>query len=331
MVQVNDSMWHYSVLAFRIICPLLIEFVVSNAFFSAVQINPYRSRRIASTLPRKFVFQPSSKKYLIPQPTQMMIRNIDLPEAVVLYGTKILAPTFVADNVVDAQTIQIRKGLEKLLEECHSIKAVVVLLLDNENLVAVSAEQNTRSYQRILLEKVLGKEIFKRCQVFVQTVAPPNPTDLISFTKGISVQPRPYGGSATIGYSRAADPERLVDPKHCVVITSTVDQTRIARALGMRVVSINPDDDLADAVLMDYDDNDSGHVSMHITVDDIATPGSFWLNPPHPRDDFGNRVDDPFKTLLRLPDTNQIESIVDYDDEESHFQAILNDIAPLYE
>ena len=26
-------------------------------------------------------------------------------------------------------------------------------------------------------------------------------------------------------------------------------------------------------------------------MDDIATPGSFWLNPPHPRDDEGNAVD----------------------------------------
>jgi hypothetical protein len=26
-------------------------------------------------------------------------------------------------------------------------------------------------------------------------------------------------------------------------------------------------------------------------MDDIATPGSFWLNPPHPRDDESNGVD----------------------------------------
>jgi murein endopeptidase len=40
--------------------------------------------------------------------------------------------------------------------------------------------------------------------------------------------------------------------------------------------------DLADAVVDGWDE---------ITVDDVATPGSFWLNPPHPKDDEGNRVD----------------------------------------
>ena len=50
----------------------------------------------------------------------------------------------------------------------------------------------------------------------------------------------------------------------------------------MRVVSFSPDDPLADAVV-DH--------QVDFTVDDIATPGSFWLNPPHPRDDKGNRVD----------------------------------------
>ena len=28
-----------------------------------------------------------------------------------------------------------------------------------------------------------------------------------------------------------------------------------------------------------------------INMDDIAMPGSFWLNPPHPKDDEGNGVD----------------------------------------
>jgi hypothetical protein len=50
----------------------------------------------------------------------------------------------------------------------------------------------------------------------------------------------------------------------------------------MRVICLN-DNLLADAVLsLDW---------SSIGMDDIATPGSFWLNPPHPKDDAGNSVD----------------------------------------
>jgi hypothetical protein len=343
--------WQHLIRACRFVYHLfLVELFVSNAFFATVQINPRRSGTGASRLLRNFLLLHRSRKNLIPQPMQMMIRNIDLPEAVVLYGTKIVLPSFATNKSdedaiqqfcdVDTQILQVRKGLEKFIGECHDIKAVVVVLLDsrNDDMVSVSAERNND--QIIFLEKVLAKELFKRCHVHVQTVAPPNPTDLIAIANNISVQPRPYGGSATIGYSRAADPERLLDPKHCVVFTSAIDQTRIARALGMRVVSFNSNDDLADAVLMNYDDIDNRHVSMHISVDDIATPGSFWLNPPHPRDDFGNRVNDAFETLLNSQATmitdqdknvNQVESNVDYNDDDSSFKAMLNDITPLYD
>jgi hypothetical protein len=34
------------------------------------------------------------------------------------------------------------------------------------------------------------------------------------------------------------------------------------------------------------------------SLDDIATPGSFWLNPPHARDDQGNKVD-PLEVMLQ--------------------------------
>ena len=281
----------------------------------------------------------------------MMIRNIDLPEAVILYGVNIVVPTLFDnkkeervtrqvgdtswDSVNDMQVVQARRGLESFLEECHSVKAAVVVILESNresNDVAATSMQQSKN-QKSLLETVFRKDIANPCHVFVQTVAPPNPSDLISIVNSMYIQPRPYGGSATIGYSRAADPERLLDPKHCVVFTTTIDQTRVARALGMRVVSINPDDDLADAVLMDYDDE---NISINVGVDDIATPGSFWLNPPHPRDDVGNRVDDPFKTLLQTTaalsvnqNNGSLESDDRDDDDDSYFQAMLNDIAPL--
>jgi hypothetical protein len=292
----------------------------------------------------------------------MMIRNIDLPEAVILYGTKIVIPSFVMnesdedalrrfqDNILnddhdDMRVIQARKGLGRFIQECHSVQTAVVVLLDNDDEDDDDHDiiPSTPSRSTNILETVLTRAIAQPCHVYVQTTAPPNPSDLLTIVGSLQIQPRPYGGSAsTIGYRRAADPERLVDPKHCVVVTSTIDQTRVARALGMRVVSIHADDVLADAVLTD-DDDDDDDVSFHMSVDDIATPGSYWLNPPHPRDDHGNQVRDPYDILRRPPryehspmfgaanlvvENSVTKEAVD-DDDEASFQAILADMSPL--
>jgi hypothetical protein len=69
-----------------------------------------------------------------------------------------------------------------------------------------------------------------------------------------------------------------------VVIGPTEEHSRAARYAGMRAVSTDASDGLADAVL-EVDE------VRELWLEDIATPGSFWLNPPHPRDDKGNRVD----------------------------------------
>jgi hypothetical protein len=64
----------------------------------------------------------------------------------------------------------------------------------------------------------------------------------------------------------------------------------------MRVLCLE-DNDLADAIV-----EDGGWDS--ICMDDIATPGSFWLNPPHPRDDKSNTVD-PEQVMEMLESKSQ--------------------------
>lgn len=46
-------------------------------------------------------------------------------------------------------------------------------------------------------------------------------------------------------------------------------------------------EDLSDAVVETLGDEDDWEA---VTLDGISTPGSYWLNPPNPRDDEGNRV-----------------------------------------
>jgi hypothetical protein len=79
-------------------------------------------------------------------------------------------------------------------------------------------------------------------------------------------------------------------------------------------------------------------------LEDLATPGSFWLNPPHPRDEHGNRVD-PDRLVTILENTNResdrdvnrppnesgpVESVVrEGDEDESEIRRILADLSPL--
>ena len=78
-----------------------------------------------------------------------------------------------------------------------------------------------------------------------------------------------------------------------------------------------------------------------INMDDIATPGSFWLNPPLPKDDEGNGVNVlSIIESYRMVEGQQQELSLstaeenigfdfDADEDDSHLQAILKDIDPL--
>ena len=114
-------------------------------------------------------------------------------------------------------------------------------------------------------------------------------------------------------------------PARTVVFCETVEQTRAARFCGMRVMCFH-DNDLADAIVDAFD----------FYLDDIATPGSFWLNPPHPRDDEGNKVyvEDLIEEFEAVKDDKQnadqpaiTRESDEMDDDE--LQAILADMAPL--
>lgn len=230
-----------------------------------------------------------------------MVRNIDLPEALIFYGLS---------TIVDENGQQ-RIGLPEILQECAEIETAAVFLINNiEDLPAELPGASKASYHTQML-----------------CIPPPNPADLLTATESITVQPRPFGGSAGFG-SKAADPERVPLAQHCVVFTTLINQTRAARAAGMRVIAVgNDDDSLADAVIDSYEEIRG--------LDDIATPGSYWLNPPHPRDDEGNAVDPHWLATMATKDDEaatkgavQGQPVNDEMDDDE-LQAILADMAPL--
>jgi len=277
-----------------------------------------------------------------------MVRNIDLPEALILYGRHVLCDPSV-DN-------KVRDGLVALVQECHDVDTAVVVLLDppvrqqqedpqgadddsqqqlhdpgSSSSTIDKDETAAQAWVEALLlppNKKKKRTAPSRITVLHTTAPPPNPRDLLRALESCGVQERAFGGSSGFG-AKPADPSwRPPQPSRCVVLGSSVDVSRAARACGMRVVAIldvdKKDDWLADAVV---DEIDFG-------IDDVATPGSFWLNPPHPRDDEGNKVD-PYELVEWYSSTGEgsdqpvaaAASKTTMDDDE--FDAILADLAPL--
>ncbi|CAJ1962040.1 unnamed protein product [Cylindrotheca closterium] len=196
-----------------------------------------------------------------------MVRNIDLVEAIIFYGKDSL---FVADDGNDENDSNLElllAGVENLVDECIRDETAVLAILPNDNVC------NDDSYL-----SVIPKEI----TIHRELQTPPNPRDLWTAIHSTQVQPKGFGGSSGFG-RKAADPERSPLPKHCVVLCHTEHQCRAARFAGMRVLCLT-DNDLADGIMLD-------DCWESICMDDIATPGSFWLNPPHPKDDEGNAID----------------------------------------
>lgn len=164
---------------------------------------------------------------------------------------------------------------------------------------------------------------------------PPNPKDLLGAVGRTTIRPRPFGGSSGFAASRLADPSRPPLPARTVVVGPTERHSLAARLAGMRAVSFDEGDDLADAVL-------SPTEVQALWLEDLATPGSFWLNPPHPRDQDGNRVDpeqvvasltkpEPDRGNRRLPTESGPDGSLQEgtDDESAEIRRILADLSPL--
>ena len=210
----------------------------------------------------------------------MMVRNIDLPEALILYGRHVLC-----DPVDDKVP---RVGLVELVQECHDVDTAVVVLLDSpvrrqqedpQQCVDDSQQQlqdpsssssstsidNDETAARAWVEALLLPPNKKKktttappiITVLHATAPPPNARDLLRARKVVARRNAPLARSSGFG----AGPRRsLVAFAAAVALRiSTVasgdrgSMSRAARACGpMRVVSIfdgNEDDPLADAVV----------------------------------------------------------------------------------
>eukprot|EP00667_Euglena_gracilis_P011642 EG_transcript_11905 len=213
-----------------------------------------------------------------------MVRNVDAPEAIIFHG---LNPLLSPDAVP-------RRGVARLIREAMATGAACILLIEGD----ATALQDATSR----IERCGAHAIQRDVRVFHGATAPgPEPQALLQAMLSVSITPAGFGGSSGFG-SSARETPRAPLPKHCVVLVRGRGRRAggvAARKAGMRVVCVEeaedaplgPEDhvdDVADAVVSTLGEEGDWEV---VTVDDISTPGSFWLNPPYPRDEFGNKVD----------------------------------------
>jgi len=140
--------------------------------------------------------------------------------------------------------------------------------------VAVCSTSNEKAVATIV-RVMLGPRVFEAMPVFAGDMVPKKKPD-----------PAIYKLAA----------EKLeVDPARCVVIEDSRIGLLAARAAGMRCVitessyTAGENFDIAD-VVFDCIGNEGDE---RFCLNDLTTPGSFWLNPPLPMDEFGNWVDPP--------------------------------------
>mmetsp|Transcript_18746 Transcript_18746/g.42850 ORF Transcript_18746/g.42850 Transcript_18746/m.42850 type:complete len:302 (-) Transcript_18746:1572-2477(-) len=297
-----------------------IAYFLSVAFLKGKQTTSFTNDSHAR-IPRRWRRMPAQ----IPSTTCQMVRNIDMVEALIFYGTASIFVDNPSGDSTNQAATRFLPGVDNLIEECKRDETAVFVILDDDD---------------------HGKDASRKCEdddkniiVFkTATSPPPNPLDLWEAIHSIDIQPKGFGGSSGFG-RKAADPERSPSPAHCVVLCDTVDRCRAARFAGMRVLCLT-DNELADGVMnFGTESGETSDLESHwesINMDDIAMPGSFWLNPPFPRDDEGNGVDvgsliEEYEKIENPSSTTDEESSDsnDSDDDDSRLAAILMDMDSL--
>jgi len=257
-------------------------------------------------------FWTTSPNRPIQRTRQFMVRNIDYPEALIFYES--LPTDSILLDTSDSKTP--KDGLIGLLQECQDEKTPALLITG-----AANDKDVTTLYEKKLLN------YFTICRPQMPSESSPSLPRVLLWDAihSVIIQPEGFGGSSGFG-RKAADPERSPLPARVVVFCNDVDVVKAARAVGMRVFCLHDQDEgLSDAILDDY---------ANLYLQDIATPGSFWLNPPYPRDDEGNKVD----VMSLVEEANVDDSIMEGEEQEEEesaqqeadrLRAILEDMDPL--
>ncbi len=290
-----------------------------------------------------------------------MLRNFDLPEALVFYGIDSIVDTSdighqisdISNNNNSQKPAVLRPGVLRLMKESIEIQTPIIILSEHltmdeiayilQNSVTDESIKNDM-FSALLEEQLLhyrssleefpfdlknnksynvdnDDEDYEHLPTFQGKGMghAPSPASLLDAIHTILIEPRGFGGSAGFG-TKFADAARSPLPQHVVVFVSrssddseintcserkkgaldgssgslSRDRCIASRVAGMRVVYIEDGnigsctaEDVCDGVVETLGSDSDWDI---VTMDDISTPGSFWLNMAVPKDENGDRV-----------------------------------------
>ena len=284
-----------------------------------------------------------------------MLRNVDLPECIIFYGADtVLEPNWSCTK----EEAQFRPGVIRLCQECEEVGTGIIWLSEHtpsnelEQLwnIATSQQKNKKFIAK------QNENIVFQCSKEVLTLPlqfkddddneeeeesygrgygyAPSPAALIDAISSMVIHPRGFGGSSGFASSQHIDPQRNPLPPHTVVFVSSLSPHHFDRCLaswyaGMRVLliadSTYQDNDVilpADAIIDETLGTDQDW-SM-TTLDDISTPGSFWLNMAQPRGQNGDRID-TFQVIQQYADQRSSQQQQQTNQDETNNEQQNND------
>ena len=253
-----------------------------------------------------------------------MLRNIDACEAVI----------FVRDSAIDSETGEVRNGVTRLIAEAAEAGALIAVL-----------EPSDRPIEK---DSPLRTLVSNRGLVWTLAASEPAIAEVTQLRKALNVAtPDGFGGSDGFGQAPGLAYEREPIAARCVVLVTSLAETVAAIGAGMRSIALpviegdwvdesleGVADICLDAIGEDADAIDS------LRIDDLSTPGAYWLNPSMPRTLSGNWVD-PETGFARGEEEEEEQqgqeqeeedggsgSISQDEEEDAALRALLEDVDP---
>ncbi|GFH53275.1 hypothetical protein CTEN210_09751 [Chaetoceros tenuissimus] len=276
-----------------------------------------------------------------------MLRNFDLPETLIFYGKDTLLSLEAETNTVtfkpgverliqeasenDIPTIVLSEHstMDEISKQIQSLNSSILEKVTERDLfhirssleeyiVESDASLSEEEANQYLPDRYVGKGIGHA----------PCPAALYDALNTIMIEPKGFGGSSGFGVKNW-EAKRIPLPQHCVVFVSSQsdlgdaamdgsgsisrDRCMAARLCGMRTIYIEEEgqtctaEDLADGIVSSIGTEQDWEI---ITIDDISTPGSYWLNMMTPKDADGYRIntEDCIKEVMENRQENKLDN-----------------------
>ena len=293
-----------------------------------------------------------------------MLRNFDLPEALIFYGLDTVLDVISSPSPSQSTTASIRPGVLRLIDEAKEIDIPTFILSEHLTMTELSkaVESVEPSFQQLCNDNIVhyrsSLEEFVVTEDFDSKLNgddnadedasdadefipfrfigegighAPCPAALYDAVNTVLIEPKGFGGSAGFGVKNW-EAVRTPLPQHCVVFVSSAsdnsdsatrsdsdgkynrstdlldrsdgsgsisrDRCIASRYAGMRAMYIEDAEsrlrgepctaeDVADGFIESLGTEEDWEM---VTLDDISSPGSFWLNMMQPKDPDRNTV-----------------------------------------